>query len=184
MHIFSILLVGIVTNLDNLVLGAAFGLKRRHIPIGANAIIALLSGLVTWIFGYLSFLLAQLDRWPNYLGGALLILLGLWSMRPGPQKQEEPESCACTPPSQRIAPGQALMLGAALAVNCLPVALGAGLTGIAALPTGLCVAIFSFLSVGAGNYLGVHTGLRLREDRLNRLSGLGMAALGILEMFV
>lgn len=47
MHIFSILLVGIVTNLDNLVLGAVFGLKRRHIPIGANALIAMLSGLVT-----------------------------------------------------------------------------------------------------------------------------------------
>lgn len=71
-----------------------------------------------------------------------------------------------------------------LAVNRLPVALGAGLTGIAALPTALCVVAFSFLSVGAGNYLGLHTNLRLREDRLNRLSGLGMAALGILEMFV
>lgn len=49
MHWISIILIGIAANLDNLGIGLAYGVKRVKIPVLSNAVIAIMSMIVTFV---------------------------------------------------------------------------------------------------------------------------------------
>ncbi len=178
MHILSALLLGISTNLDNLLIGLSFGLQRKKIPPLANGAIGLLSAAITCLFCYLSSLLAVFGRIPNLIGSILIILIGLYAFLP-PKKE------AADPHPTRFTWKETAALGCCLAVNCIPVAFGAGLTGISPLAASLSVGIISFLVVGIGNAVGLKvSSLKLNSRLPNCISGAIMICLGLAELFI
>ncbi|MBC8538734.1 hypothetical protein H8693_07275 [Christensenellaceae bacterium NSJ-63] len=182
MDILSVLLIGVATNLDNLLIGAALGLRRRHISWMNNLLIALCSGAAALVCCSLSSLLAGLGRLPAIFGGSLLILLGVLSLLPAKGAPAEEKIMQAGAPA-KLSPGESLMLGVALALNCLAAAFGVGMSGLSPLLVGLFVGGFSFLSVGIGNVLGLTTGKKLNGRLLSLLSAIAMMGLGLLQIF-
>jgi putative Mn2+ efflux pump MntP len=78
----KLIFIGTATNLDNMGIGVAYGLKRKAIPFLYNLIIAFISALVTffavisggWLRQYISQNFADLS------GGILIIFLGLYTL--------------------------------------------------------------------------------------------------------
>lgn len=114
--------MGISTNLDNLLLGLSLGLQKKKLCFWANVLIGFLSAAVTAVFCVLSATLSSLGKLPNVVGGGIIIAVGLWSLLPAHQEA----SCYQAGFSWR----ETWMVATGLAVNCIPVAFGAGLTGI------------------------------------------------------
>ena len=97
MHWVTIILVGLASNLDNLGIGLAYGVKETKIPILSNIIIAFMSMIITYIaviaggtiIEYIS------PNMANLLGSFLLCVIGLWTLlskrfsNPAPLKNPE-----------------------------------------------------------------------------------------------
>lgn len=167
----SALLLGVSTNLDNLFLGLSFGLAQRRVSAGANWVIGLFSAAATCLFCCLSALCTAWGPAVHRIGGGCILLIGLWTLLPAKNG-----GGGCT--AQDTA-----ALGAALAVNCIPVAFGAGLAGIHPLAASASVGLLSVLAIRLGNFLGLRAAaLPLSADGLRRLGGVLLAGLGILQL--
>jgi len=179
MHVLSVLLLGVSTNLDNLMIGFSFGLQRRKVTLLSNALIGLFSASVTCLFCYFSSLVAGLGRIPNLIGGIFIVLMGLYSLFATPPGCDETEQVT------EFTWKDTAVLGSGLALNCIPVAFGAGLTGISPWAASLSVGLVSVLSIGLGNRIGLRaTDFRLSAKMLNVLGGLIMVVLGAMEIFI
>ena len=156
MHSVSIFILALATNLDNLCIGMAYGCQGRLIGTRINACIALISGLVSFVLCWASSLFAvEIQKTANLLGALLLIAMGMYTLFSKHDAQQ----------ITSIGRTSAMALGLTLAVNCIPAALGAGLTGLPPLWLGASIATFSFLTVGLGNLAGC----RVREKMTTRL---------------
>lgn len=172
MQLLSALLLGISTNLDNLFLGMSLGVARRRISAGANWLIGLFSAGATGLFCCLSARCAALGPVVHRVGGGLLTAVGLWTLLPSGGADAD-----------RCAAQSAAVLGAALAVNCIPVALGAGLAGIHPLAASVSVGLLSVAAIRLGNWLGLRAAvLSVRAEALQRLGGLLLVGLGVLQL--
>lgn len=178
MEFVGILLFGVATNLDNLCVGIAHGISGKKITVPNNLLIAFMSGFVTYACCFSSSHLSFLGRWANAIEGILLILVGIFSMQ-----SASPEENCSEGGEEMLGFKRAALLGAALAVNCLAAAIGAGLTGLDPLLTALCVFGMSFLTVGGGYLLGKKTGRVVKGKLLDRAAGAVMILLGVLEFF-
>ena len=115
MHSFSIFILAIATNLDNLCIGMAYGCQGRLIGTKINACIALISGLVSFALCWASsFLAVEIQETANLIGALLLIGMGVYTLFSTHNKQE----------AASIGRTSAVALGLTLAVNCIPAALG------------------------------------------------------------
>lgn len=172
MHGISICLLGIATNLDNLCIGMAYGCRGQKIALRMNACIALISGLISLVLCLFSSCIAEgLQTLANFIGACLLIAIGIWTLWPKQQKE-----------TAVAAQASAWVLGLALAVNCIPAAFGAGLTGLSPIWLGSTVAVFSFVTVGLGNRLGCSARERWPGRLLDVVSALCMLVIGVVEM--
>lgn len=177
MHLVSAILLGISTNLDNLFLGLSLGLQKKKLSLVSNCIISLFSAIVTGLFCAGSALLSGLGRLPNLVGGVLIIIMGLWSLLPG--KQDYGESCT------RFTMRETVILGTSLAVNCIPVAFAAGLTGVSPWAAACSVGGISLLAMAAGNAAGLAaTDLHVHPRLFVLLGSAIMILLGIVELFI
>lgn len=185
MHWLTILLVGIASNLDNLGLAMAYGIKKTKIPLLSNIIIAFISMIITYIAviagGMLSEFFSQ--KMANFLGSLLLILIGLWTIfskslcNTSFKKFERVDY-------QIISCKEAIFLGLILSINCLASGLGIGANGISAFWTVLSIGIFSLLTIG----IGCHCGLLLTKTFIGRysksISGCLLIFIGLYEMLI
>lgn len=168
----SALLLGVSTNLDNLFLGLSFGMAQKRISAGANWVIGLFSAAATCLFCCLSALCTAWGPAVHRAGGGCILLIGLWTLLPAKESGGD-----CTAQDTAV-------LGAALAVNCIPVAFGAGLAGLHPLAASASVGLLSVLAIRLGNWLGLRAlRLPLRAEHLRRLGGVLLAGLGILQLF-
>ncbi|MDL2289567.1 manganese efflux pump [Clostridia bacterium OttesenSCG-928-F22] len=176
MQALSIILLGVATNLDNLLIGLAYGMNQKRISLPANLFIGILSGLITFVMCYAASFCMEWGRIPNYIGAGLIATLGIYTLIPRKEKQGKRYSEA-----KNITLEETCILGLALAVNCLAAAFGAGMTGLAAGPAGVIVGVFSMFAVGLGNYLGLFTATRINATYLNTASGIIMIVLGVIQ---
>lgn len=179
MHILSAILLGISTNLDNLLIGFSMGLQGRRIGRGENALIAAISVLAAGVCCCFSALFVRFGRLPNLAGGALMLLLGVRGLLP--ERGEGAQRCCdCASPMR-----ETLLLGLCLALNCIPVSFAAGLTGIPPWAAAVSVGAMSMLLVGEGNRMGLRAHApRLKPRALNRIGALMLVALGAMEMLL
>lgn len=176
MRIVAVILLGLATNLDNLCVGLAYGLGKKKITFGYNLLIALFSFVFTLICSYPTSLAADMGSLPNLIGGALLIVFGVFSLLPVIRKKED------APQVREINFRQFCILGSAMAVNCIPAAIGVGMSGMAPLPASISVCAFSCILVGMGNHIGLKAAGRFNCDALTVISAVLMMVLGLLEL--
>lgn len=187
MHWISALLLGLATNIDNLLIGMLLGLEKKKIKWWQNAVIALGAFLAALLCCLFSEWLVSAGRLPSLLGALLLLLLGVHTL------VQSRKSAAGTPgagaggnvPMRGLGIHECLYLTLTLGVNVVAAAFGAGMTGMSAWVVSLSVAGFSFATVGIGNALGCRSGrLPLKEKSLNVLSACAMILLGVLELAI
>jgi putative Mn2+ efflux pump MntP len=177
-NIFSILLIALATNLDNLCAAVALGIRQKRIPPAANLAIALISGIVALIASAAASFLLHYISVAGILGGVLIATMGVWTVASAFKRHVE-ENVQC----ERLGAKQTILLGCALAINCLPVAFGAGAAGLSCGLTGLFIAAFSFLCMELGALWGGRLGRNLKPVCVNVLSGGLLIILGVLQIF-
>lgn len=200
--------LGLATNIDNLGVGVAYGVRRVTVRPLANLIMAAISTAATLLSALAGRTASRFDLALAHLAGvALMMAIGLWvcvkAVLDSTAARAEAAASAATGPRQlarlRIAslgivisvlheplsadvnrsgaidPAEAVMLGAALAINCLAGGFAGGLAGLN--PAAVS------LAVGAGSYASLWLGLRLgaRAQRfVERRAGIAAGGLMVL----
>ncbi len=177
MNILSIILIGLSTNLDNLCAAAAIGMSGKRIAFAHNVIISLISGVVAFVAGQAAAFLFACS-FASLLGGLMIAGMGVWTVA-GAFTENVNESMR----TQEISMPRMLLLGCALAINCLPVAFGAGALGLSPCWVGIFIALFSFCSIALGIAIGHKIGRKLHTVWINVLSGVLLIVLGLIGAF-
>lgn len=124
MHWITIILIGIAANLDNLGIGLAYGVKQVKIPILSNAVIAIMSMIVTYVAVTAGSTVVEYisPHTANLLGSLLLCVIGLWTLMSNnlsnqriarnPELFDEDKNLV-------ISTREAMALGFVLSANCL-----------------------------------------------------------------
>jgi len=166
----SAVLIALVSNLDNLAVGLAFGMRGTPISATPNLVIAVLTmigtaGAITSghaISGLMSPGVA------SALGASIIIVIGVWTVLSSLDAVVRPASAGSrgrvfgsrprvlTPHGEKRGVGfrAAIGLGAALALNNVGVGVGAGVAGISPVLTTLLAGAASLVCVGAGSRAG------------------------------
>lgn len=187
MHWIAIILIGIAANLDNLGIGLAYGIKRVKIPVLSNAVIALISMIVTYAAvtaGSVVINFVSTD-FANLIGSLLLCAIGIWTLlssRFSKQGILENPEVFDEDKNHIISIREAMTLGFVLSANCLAGGMALGANGISAIWTVISIGAFSFITVGAG----VHFGVLLTKTFIGRystaISGWLLILIGIIEI--
>ena len=188
-HLLSALLFGVSSNVDNLVVGMSYGIKKTPIRWADNLTVA----LITLVGTVLSMILGKsvrlfLPRWlAGVLGSVIIILIGavglvkfLIKLRRSDEADEEERELAL----QTLTRTEALILGLALALNNVGLGIGASITGLPVLPTALCSFLFSLVFLYAGNLIGRSKIAELVGEFAEPLAGLLMIGMGVYEIFI
>jgi putative Mn2+ efflux pump MntP len=192
----SAVLIAVVSNLDNLATGVAFGMRDTRIAAAPNVVIAAVTmaatgGAMTSGRALSRVLSPELAA---SLGASIIGVIGVWTVlawlhdvrlpvsspgqgsghfRGGPSSiaseldREEVISCR-----------KALALGVALALNNAAAGIGAGVAGISPLATTLLAGSLSLICVGGGSRVGLSVGRLVGSSRAPLISGLILLAVG------
>lgn len=176
MNLLSAIIIGVSTNLDNLCAAMLIGVQRKRISILSNLMISLISGAVALVSSYLaSFLVSA--RFSNMIGGILIIGIGIWTIISAANQNNGQETFG-----ENLDLKKTIILGLALSINCMPVSFGAGATGLSPFWISLFIAIFSFLSLELGMWLGMKAGRRFNSSLINAAAGVLLVGLGLFEL--
>ncbi|WP_242144424.1 MULTISPECIES: manganese efflux pump [unclassified Bacillus cereus group] len=168
--LFSILLIGIASNLDNAGVGIAYGIRNIRISWFNNFIIAFFGFLFTLLAGlfgnWISLFIS--DFMANLIGAIVLGLIGIFVLcQPLLNKSAEglekdgsmigilrnPEN-ADFDGSKTISFSEALVLGVALSINNIAGGFDAGVTNLNLWWTAIISGAFSFICISAFSYIG------------------------------
>ena len=195
MQWLTILLIGVAANIDNLGISVSYGLKLNRIPLISNLLISFIS----MICAFLSISAGKLlsiyfsQSIANFMGGSLIIGLGLWFIVTSPifaTKKSLQNENSLLPVSLKgklarsITWKESILLGFVLAVNCLTIGFGAGVTGVPPLLTSLSIGAFSVISISLGVMVGNKIGDTILGRYSNSIAGLLLIIIGIYEMIV
>jgi putative Mn2+ efflux pump MntP len=157
-RVASVLLFGLAANTDNLTVGAAYGVKGRHIGIGENLLIACVTTAVTLIamvFGRQVRTLLP-SGLPDLLGGGLLIGFAGWNFY---AERTGGGGNPLLPMSRFVDRSEVglrgcLFLSAALSINNFGLAIAGGIGGVGYVPTALSIFAFSVAMLAFGQTAG------------------------------
>jgi putative sporulation protein YtaF len=212
LHLLTILVLAVSSNLDNIGVGLSYGIRNINIPFPSNLLIAVVSSsgtLVSILLGrtiyrFLSPPIAAL------FGGGIIIAAGIWvliqelGMQRGKELQEErpqiPEPglsrfgfrqivktlhnplLADSDFSGHIDLREATVLALGLTLNNIPNGIGAGLLGLNASLTTSAVFLLSIMTIWVG-IAGGHFGYRRLGKSAGVISGMLLIVIGVYEIF-
>lgn len=192
MHFISIILFAISSNMDNMVVGLSYGIRRIHITWSANLVIGLitLTGTVA-AMGAGKSIEAFLPQKAACLAGSLIILFmgaaGLARIcfhrlknRNDSRKDEKAEPEELLPLELK----QAFLLGSALTLNNIGLGVGASITGLPVLLTASSSFFFSMILLFWGNQVGKSRLSKLVGGHAEVIANVIMIMLGLYEIFV
>ena len=191
-----LLTIGIATNLDNLAVGVAYGIRRIWIPTTSNlaiAAIAFVFSAVSAVAGtYVGRFMTASTA--NLIGAILMVGMGLWML---PRRKQQPKPTPAHPSPIRvlhepeladrdhsgvISLGESLVLGVAVSINCLTNGLPAGLWKLNPLPVAGCNAALSFVTLWCGAWLGKRYGEHWLGRKADGLAALLLILLGVRQI--
>jgi len=205
-YFLSIFLLCLAPNLDNMAIGLAYGVRKINVPFKSNFAIALFSGFATLISSFFGSLLANYI--PNYIGnvigGCIVCLMGIYTIisylhikRISKKSNEngnqyldnlkavmDDPSIADRDYSGDISLKESILLGIALAINCLGTGFGAGMTGVNVLVLTVAVIVFSLITISLGAFVGKCYASRFLGDRSTIISGLLLLIVGVYQMLI
>jgi len=194
MYIFSILLLAVSSNLDNLILGITYGIKKIHISMASNLIIALITFGGTWLsmlFGEKLAVYVPLAV-SNTIGAGVVIIIGIYNLvkylqgakggqTKGQWPMKKPERYDKNSNNQ-IEYQEAAALGAALSINNIALGIAASISGVNAMPTAVAAFCCSIIFICMGNMLGSGLLSKTVGRFAEPIGALGIIALGICEL--
>lgn len=203
MNLFlSALLFSLSFNLDNIVIGTAYGIKKIKIGPGANLTIALVTSVGTWGSMFLGKYLSGLLPHPiaNALGAGFVILLGVYFVIQSLiklKKKTHSKELALKNISDmvdyaetsdlnkngKIELKEAFLVALGLTVNNIGTGIAASISDVNVCLTTVLTFIFSIFTVLAGDFAGRHAFSKLFGKYSPFLSGLLLVLLGIFEFF-
>jgi len=187
-------------------IGLAYGVRKINVPFKSNFAIALFSGFATLISSFFGSLLANYI--PNYIGnvigGCIVCLMGIYTIisylhikRISKKSNEngnqyldnlkavmDDPSIADRDYSGDISLKESILLGIALAINCLGTGFGAGMTGVNVLVLTVAVIVFSLITISLGAFVGKCYASRFLGDRSTIISGLLLLIVGVYQMLI
>ncbi len=204
MYFISIFLLCLAPNLDNMAIGLAYGTKNISVPFKSNLAIALFSGFATFISSLLGNMLT--NNIPSYLGsiigGSIVSIIGIFTIvsyvndkinkirnsnyicLDSLKAVMNNPSIADKDYSGDISLKESILLGIALAVNCLGTGFGAGMSGINILTLTVAVIIFSIITISFGAFIGRRYAAKLLGDRATVISGFLLLAVGVYQILL
>ena len=206
LHLLGSLWLGISTNVDNLGVGVAYGVKRIRIGMMSNLLVAFFNAMGTLLSMTAGETISKLlpATISGYIGNSIIILVGIWGLintfgfwgsdtekTPTGEPQEiiqleyiaqHPESLDPNR-SGHVKMRECLPLAYALSISNLATGVGAGLAGYNVGFLVLIMFIFSMLGISVGYFIGRKCSLALPGRWPGILSGVLLIALGVYEMF-
>jgi len=181
MKLITILFISMAANIDNLGISMAYGLRANRIPFRYNLIISFISTVCAFISIFAGRILSDFlsKSVSNLFGGILLVGLGLWVVIKSASPSKD-----CTRNMDSINWKESIVLGFILAFNCLSIGFSAGITGVEPYSTALAIGIFSFISIVIGVRLGEHIGTSWLGQQAERIGGILLMAIGLIEIFI
>ncbi len=212
MQLTLIAMTAIAISLDGFMAGMVYGVRRVRVPYASILVIALTTVGVLFVSISAGDLLGHFlsDRTAHLLGALILMGIGAcgvvrvytatapaysqqaphtivaWRLRPLGiviQILREPLA-ADLDRSGSISGGEAVLLGAALALDAVGAGFGAGLAGLQVPALLLCAGACNFCFVWAGVLAGERTDLAGRAPRLGLVPGLVLMLVGLLRLLV
>ncbi len=188
-----------------MVIGLAYGARKINVPFKSNFAIALFSGIATLVSSLLGSALANYipSYTGNIIGGSIVCTMGLYTIISHLIKNKKNTGCEHQNGNQYIVelravmddPGiadkdysgdislkESILLGIALAVNCLGTGFGAGMTGVNIVVLTTAVIIFSLTTISLGAVIGRRWAAKFLGDQATIISGLLLAAVGIYQI--
>ncbi|MCR1840030.1 manganese efflux pump MntP family protein [Murimonas intestini] len=149
MSILLALLIGIAVNLDNFIIGMNIGMRHQKLTLFSNFLIGLTTGICAFFSTYAAKLIAtSLIDYTNVIGALVMILFAVYCLLDSLREDEK------TLQYSAMKLKDTLVLGFILAINCIPPAFSAGILSLSAWYVAAFCALFSFVSMYAGNHLG------------------------------
>lgn len=199
--VVSALLFSLSSNLDNIVVGLAFGIKKIHLDAVSNLTVAVITTTGTviamlfgkWLSGYLP------DRIGNELGAGIIILLGIYFVIQGIiklLKEKKSGSYAMKSTDEmaekmdasvrdksHIRYREIVTVALGLTFNNLGTGIAASITGVNIVLTAVCTFMISPIALWLGSRLGGRVVGPLLGDYAPAVSGVLLVILGLIEMF-
>ncbi|NPV71575.1 MAG: hypothetical protein HPY55_13200 [Firmicutes bacterium] len=209
----SLLLLAAACNLDNIVVGIAYGSRQIRVPFSSNLFIAVITAsgtLLSLLSGRVVFALVR-PSFAHALGSVAIMLVGAWIVLQeaarwlqdgdtlGPVRllhveKIEPMNrliCVLENPvigamsvSGVLTRKEGALLGLALTLNNLPTGLAAGLAGTNPIVLAATLVVFSMLTLSLGMYLGRRFASVWLRDAAGPLAGVLLLTTGIFELFI
>ncbi|KNF08675.1 putative sporulation protein [Gottschalkia purinilytica] len=210
MHLLSAILFAVSANLDNLVIGIAYGIKNIELRFKINIIIAILTSIGTFV----SMLIGNFARSfihediINLIGCTILIIIGSWFIKDfmknrkiknrkrnhNNEKEEKTNvtyigilrepGCADKDNSGCIDIKESITLGLALSLNNFGLGIGASAAGLSIYITPILTFILSIALLSMGVKLGKRYLAHILGEYATLVSGIIIIFLGIYEMFI
>ena len=206
MHIFSTLLFALSANIDNFTVGIAYGVKKIRIGICSNILIAIFSGIGTFLSMSIGYFVSRFipSNVSNLLGSLILIGIGLWFIKSyffkrivnQTNKQNSggeiskytdllDNPCkADIDDSGSIDIKESITLSLALTINNFGLGIGASITGLNIILTTLLTFIFSILAIIIGYCLGNSYLSKFFGKYAPLFSSIIIVILGLYEIFI
>lgn len=200
--ILSALLFSISSNLDNIVVGIAYGIKKIKIGVIANIIIAAVTTIGTFLSmsvgSYISTFLPKSVT--NALGAVVIIFLGIYfvaqsiiKLRNNTKSNElalkdindmiEYAEKSDLDDSGNINIKEALLIAFGLTFNNLGTGVAASITGVSIQFTVIATFILSIITIIIGEAIGNHILGEILGKYAPLISGILLIILGIIEFF-
>ncbi|WP_195266980.1 manganese efflux pump [Eubacterium sp. 1001713B170207_170306_E7] len=197
----SALLFSLSSNLDNIVVGLAFGIKKIHLDALSNLIVAVITTTGTviamlfgrWLSGYIP------ERMGNYLGAGIIMLLGFYFVIQGCVKllKEKKSGTYAMKSTNEMAEKmdasvhdkahiqyrEIVVVALGLTFNNLGTGIAASITGVSIRLTAVCTFVISLAALWSGARLGGRVVGPLLGDYAPVVSGVLLVVLGLVEMF-
>jgi putative sporulation protein YtaF len=197
--LITVIAIAVASNLDNAGVGIAYGVRKIQISWAANAMIAVISGIATYLAGVAG------DVVTNYVsvhtaawtGATVMLLVGVWVMsepwrrkRRKGHEQDNMMSRILRDPveadfdkSKTISLTEAFVLGIALALNALAGGFDAGVVHIGILMTSCAVAVCSFALLGVTAYIGRRCVPLTMGAAATQIAGILLIVIGIHQIW-
>lgn len=189
MFLIPAFLFAFSANLDSLILGISYGIRRTRLRFFD----CLLSGLVIFFGTGISLLpgnrlLQRLPLSAADTGSILLTFFGLYYIikfvfcpkdipdSASPDSSDVPEA------ETYLTPKKCLLLGLTLSVNNFGIGIGAGISGLLPVPALLASFGTSVLFLWSGNRLGIHCISHIDNRCFDLLSGIILLILGLYQL--
>lgn len=201
-HLLAAALFSISANLDNFVVGVAFGIQNIKIPRRSNLLVAVMTSICTFAAMRIGQMIQVFlpSRFPNYIGAGTLTLLAFYYIIKSihalrfrdssagitsgqPSDLQEYTEASDFNHNQTLDTKEAVVLAVGLILNNVGSGIAASITGVSIFLTIIFTFLCSLLFLRAGAHFGSCVLGKVLGKYASLASGILLIALALIEWF-